>query len=163
MASNMIVLVTGLAVVVFGAAVWAFRPPDPAAENQIEFMGLKLKMNTPALAVMALGIVLVLASTMLTETTAKSYRTSFNCRLAQGTVEEWICGDEQLAGLDLINADLFKAVRDKLPTGQIKEFEAVKDRFVGERRICKTKDCVEQSFLQRIEILRDQLKALNAS
>ena len=160
MAASQIVLIAGLAIVVFGAAVWALRPSATTAENQIAFAGLTVKMNTPALAVMALGVVLVLVSATLQETKDAVYRTSFDCDKARGKVEKWICSDEKLAGLDIMNASLYKQALGRLPPERIEDFVAEKDAFVDERRICQSKACVEQTFLRRIEVLKDKLAEL---
>jgi hypothetical protein len=62
--TNPIVLV-GLLIVVFGAAIWAFRPPAGAGKSIIKFSAFELTLDVPALGVMALGVVLVLIGTTL--------------------------------------------------------------------------------------------------
>ncbi|TPK84892.1 hypothetical protein FJ936_13540 [Mesorhizobium sp. B2-4-13] len=59
------VIVVGLLIVLFGAGIWAFRPPTGTGTSVIKFLGLELTLDVPALGVMAIGVVLVLlGSTM---------------------------------------------------------------------------------------------------
>jgi hypothetical protein len=60
--ANPIVLV-GLLIAIFGAGVWAFRPPAGAGKSTIKFLGFEVTLDVPALGVMALGVVLVLVGT----------------------------------------------------------------------------------------------------
>jgi len=64
MGQNLIVLVVGLGITIFGALIWAFKRTERRAENKIDFLGLHLTLNTPALAVMFVGVILVLVSLM---------------------------------------------------------------------------------------------------
>ena len=65
MSPDQIVLYLGIAIILFGLAVWFFKPPAEKVENTIKFLGLELSLNTPAFVVAGLGIVLVLISTQL--------------------------------------------------------------------------------------------------
>jgi hypothetical protein len=65
MAPNLVAFLVGIGIVVFGAGVWAVKPPAPTEQNKISFLGFEVTLSTPAIAIMAIGIVLVLASTML--------------------------------------------------------------------------------------------------
>jgi hypothetical protein len=49
----------GIAIIILGALVWIFRPQQ-AGDVEFEFLGFKAKVNAPAIAVMALGIVMAL-------------------------------------------------------------------------------------------------------
>jgi hypothetical protein len=60
MPANQVALFAGVGVILLGALVWAFRPPQPG--------GFEFTLNTPAIAVIALGIVLVLIGTMYSNT-----------------------------------------------------------------------------------------------
>lgn len=69
MPANQVALFAGVGVILLGALVWAFRPPQPNAENTIRGPGgFEFTLNTPAIAVIALGIVLVLIGTMYSNT-----------------------------------------------------------------------------------------------
>jgi hypothetical protein len=69
MPPNQVALFVGVGVIVLGALVWVFRPQEPNAENTIKWPGgFEFTLNTPAIAVMALGIVLVLIGTMYPNT-----------------------------------------------------------------------------------------------
>ena len=48
MAPDQIVLYLGIAIILFGLAVWFFKPPAEKVENTIKFLGLELSLNTPA-------------------------------------------------------------------------------------------------------------------
>lgn len=66
---NQIALYVGLLIVVFGALDWAIKPPEPNAQNVFKMPGgFEFTLNTPALAVINLGIVLVLIAIMFSET-----------------------------------------------------------------------------------------------
>ncbi len=61
-----ITLVVGLGIVVLGAIVWVFKKPERAAQNTIKIPGgFEFTMNTPAIATMAIGVVLVVVSRTL--------------------------------------------------------------------------------------------------
>jgi hypothetical protein len=69
MPANQVALFVGVCVIVLGALVWIFRPKEPNAENTIKLPGgFEFTLNTPAIAVMALGILLVLIGTMYPNT-----------------------------------------------------------------------------------------------
>lgn len=59
MEPSTIVLYAGLLVVLVALAIWVFRKPEPNAQNTIRAFGIEFALNTPALAVMALGIVVI--------------------------------------------------------------------------------------------------------
>ena len=59
MEPSTIVLYAGLLVVLVALIIWVFRKPDPNAQNTIRAFGIEFALNTPALAVMALGIVVI--------------------------------------------------------------------------------------------------------
>ncbi len=61
MAPGQITLYVGLGIVIFGAVLWLFNRGD-TGENTIDFLGLKLTSSSPTLVVMAIGVVLVIAS-----------------------------------------------------------------------------------------------------
>lgn len=59
------VIIVGLLIVLFGAGIWAFRPPTGTGKSIIKYLGLEVTLDVPALGVMAIGVVLVLlGSTM---------------------------------------------------------------------------------------------------
>jgi hypothetical protein len=58
MTLDQITVYVGLGVIVFGAVVWATKT-SPGEENIIEVFEFKFRLNTPAIAVMAIGVVLV--------------------------------------------------------------------------------------------------------
>jgi hypothetical protein len=58
--AQLAVLILGIAIVLGGFAVWALRPAEPTAANTLKFLGSEFTLNTPALAVMAFGVVLIL-------------------------------------------------------------------------------------------------------
>jgi hypothetical protein len=65
MAPNLTVLYLGIAIILFGVGVWAFRQPAATTENTIKFLGFEVTLNTQAFVVMAFGVVLLLVSTQL--------------------------------------------------------------------------------------------------
>jgi hypothetical protein len=66
MNSEQITLVVGLGIVVLGAIVWAFKKPENSAQNVIKIPGgFEFALNTPAIATMAIGVVLVVVSRTL--------------------------------------------------------------------------------------------------
>jgi hypothetical protein len=66
MAQNLIAFLVGIAIVILGAIVWVFRPANPNADNKISLFGLfDVTLSTPAIAIMAMGVVLILVSTRL--------------------------------------------------------------------------------------------------
>jgi hypothetical protein len=69
MTASQVALFVGVGVIVLGALVWAFRPPEPTAENKFSVPGgFEFTLNTPAIAVIALGIVLVLIGILYSNT-----------------------------------------------------------------------------------------------
>ncbi len=54
------IVIVGLLIVVFGAGIWAFRPPAGAGKIEIRFLGLEVSLDVPALGVMVIGVVLVI-------------------------------------------------------------------------------------------------------
>ena len=50
----------GIALTVLGALVWIFRP-NQVGDIEFDFLGFKARANTPALAVMAFGLILTIA------------------------------------------------------------------------------------------------------
>ena len=55
-----LVILVGLAIALFGAGIWAFRPPAGTGKTIVKFLGFEATLDVPALGVMALGVVLVL-------------------------------------------------------------------------------------------------------
>jgi hypothetical protein len=51
----------GICLIILGTFVWIFRP-NQAGDNEFEFLGFRAKVNAPAIAVMAFGIAMILAS-----------------------------------------------------------------------------------------------------
>ncbi len=56
-----------LAIVVIGLAVWIFRPNQSAQKSEVSLFGAKFSFNTPAFAVMVIGLALMLFSTKFPE------------------------------------------------------------------------------------------------
>jgi hypothetical protein len=60
-----VALYVGLAVVIFGALMWAFGRAQPDAQNVIKLPGgFEFTINTPAIGIMAVGVALVVISLM---------------------------------------------------------------------------------------------------
>jgi hypothetical protein len=57
------IVIVGSLVVIFGAVIWAFRPPSGAGKTTIRLPGFEISLDVPALAVMAVGVVLVVIGT----------------------------------------------------------------------------------------------------
>jgi len=49
----------GIVLIVVGLAAWLLRPNSPGEQNAIKFLGFEFTLNTPALAVMVIGIVMM--------------------------------------------------------------------------------------------------------
>jgi hypothetical protein len=59
---NRVAFFGGIALVIVGLAMWVLRPNSAAQKNTIKIFGAEFTLDTPALAVMVLGIVMMLLS-----------------------------------------------------------------------------------------------------
>jgi hypothetical protein len=59
---NRVAFFGGLFLIVVGIAVWILRPNSTAQNNKIKVLGVEFALDTPALAVMAIGVVMMLIS-----------------------------------------------------------------------------------------------------
>jgi len=87
---------------------------------------------------------------------------SFDCSYANGYVENKICSDTVLIGLDKINAYLYITLK--------KSFENYKDiellsrhekSFVRYRNNCDNYSCIRNSYLKNIDFLKNKLRDQN--
>jgi hypothetical protein len=60
---NRVAFYAGLAVMLVGLIVWLLRPNQSPGKNEIELFGAKFSFDTPAFAVMIIGLALMLFST----------------------------------------------------------------------------------------------------
>jgi hypothetical protein len=59
---NRVAFYAGLAVMLVGLIVWLLRPNQSPGKNEIELFGAKFSFDTPAFAVMIIGLALMLFS-----------------------------------------------------------------------------------------------------
>jgi hypothetical protein len=62
-----VTLFAGLGLIALGALVWVLKP-ETNAQNTIRLTGLEFALNTPAIAIMTLGVVVVLIGTLYQKT-----------------------------------------------------------------------------------------------
>jgi len=71
----------GIVLIVVGLAAWLLRPNSPGEQNAIKFLGFEFTLNTPALAVMVIGIVMMVLSPSFPEPLYTSPTIPFKCSL----------------------------------------------------------------------------------
>jgi hypothetical protein len=76
---SQIALYAGVILIFAGFAVWVWRPDSAAQSNTMKFAGFEFALNTPALAVMAIGIVVMIVGLY-----APSQPINFRCGLSPG-------------------------------------------------------------------------------
>lgn len=105
-------------------------------------------------------IALSAASLVLAATPLLAANPSFNCAKASHSVEELICNDAQLAGLDRSLSDLYGVVLRHTPEADKRMFKAEQRGWIKGRNDCwKSSDmrgCVLRAYQYRIGQLRDR-------
>ena len=79
---SQIAFYAGVLLIFAGFAVWVWRPNQPGQQNEMKFLGFTFALNTPALAVMVIGIVIMLIGLK----PISSPPINFMCRLNPGFV-----------------------------------------------------------------------------
>ncbi|NJN47185.1 MAG: DUF1311 domain-containing protein [Candidatus Competibacteraceae bacterium] len=83
---------------------------------------------------------------------------SFNCEKADGSVEEMICKDDDLADLDQKMAETYKTALDKAPQEELKTLKAFQRGWVKGRNDCwkaeDARNCVQSNYESRITELQ---------
>jgi uncharacterized protein len=92
---------------------------------------------------------------------------SFDCNKASGAVEELICEDEGLRGLDLRMAEVFATALEHWPDDEVAVVKANQRGWIKGRNDCWKSDdiraCVESSYQTRIVELQIQSGQLEAA
>ena len=79
----------------------------------------------------------------------KFYETSFDCKkVSKSSIEYKICTDKELAKLDTILNKTYKSFR--LITKEIRQDQRA---WIKKRNRCKTKECIKDSYFQRVDEL----------
>lgn len=81
---SQIAFFAGILLIFAGFAVWVWRPNWPGQINTIKFLGFEFAMNTPALAVMVIGIVIMLIGLNPPPSKSQSQSINFRCGLNPG-------------------------------------------------------------------------------
>jgi len=119
------------------------------------------------LTLLALGATALALSACVRPTWAAS--PSFNCAKADGRAEELICGDKELASMDVEATRLFRLVRDraKRPEGEKKALNDDHTRWLKVRDECwiagDIRTCILASYAVRIHSLRQHHAEARAS
>jgi uncharacterized protein len=96
--------------------------------------------------------------------TAPASAQSFNCQKAYYPDEETICGDSHLGQLDQQLASVYGRWVAKLPKERRDEIEGNETLFVRARRRCgRDRNCIEQSYRNRIEEIQESLAEREAA
>ena len=99
-------------------------------------------------------IISILLSITLTANEVKFYKPSFSCsNVKKESIEYKICSDKELSQLDTILSRTYQSFR--LVTNEIKQEQKA---WLKQRKKCKTKECIKESYLSRTEQLLISLK-----
>jgi uncharacterized protein len=99
-------------------------------------------------------IISILLSITLTANEVKFYKPSFSCsNVKKESIEYKICSDKELSQLDTILSRTYQSFR--LVTNEIKQEQKA---WLKQRKKCKTKECIKESYLSRAEQLLISLK-----
>jgi hypothetical protein len=97
---NRIAFYGGFIILLVGLVVWILRPNQSAGKSEISLFGAKFTFDTPAFAVMVIGLALMLFSTRFPdafgpspEQSKKSYAQGKRSKIAQGPTTFSICAD----------------------------------------------------------------------
>lgn len=99
---------------------------------------------------------------------ARAAAPSFDCKKAEGQVQELVCGDAQLSALDRETMRLFMLAQDSKPKGGDRKTLAAGQRdWMKARDQCanatETRDCVLGVYLKRIRDLRGTYAAARSA
>jgi hypothetical protein len=83
---NRVAFYGGIVLIVVGLAAWLLRPNSSRVQNTIKFLAFEFTLNTPALAVMVIGIVLMVLSPRFPEPLSVSPSIPFRCNLPSSYV-----------------------------------------------------------------------------
>jgi uncharacterized protein len=124
----------------------------------IAFTGRTLARWIPVCWILAVASILA-ATSVLSAAPAHAAAPSFDCRKAQGQVQELVCGDAQLSALDREVMRLFALAEDSKPkASDRKTLTASQQNWMKAREDCSSateiRDCVVAGYLKRIMELR---------
>ncbi len=97
---------------------------------------------------------------------AKTFKTSFNCANAKTDVEKSICGNSELAAMDLKLDSLYTAILSKLPKNRREKLKNEQKEWIKERDFnCNNSrlvaDCLLEVYKKRIKLLTELSKGNN--
>ena len=89
-----------------------------------------------------------------------SAQPSFDCSKSEHDVEDLICEDDELAGLDQSLSGLYGALLKSLPAGEQKNLKAEQRGWIKGRNECwkadNMRNCVQAEYEARINELKDR-------
>lgn len=78
---------------------------------------------------------------------------SFNCANAKSSIEKIICSSDKLSHLDALAASNYKNIKFKIREDMRKQLTADQRLWLRQRNTCKSPQCVETSYRNRINEL----------
>ena len=86
-----------------------------------------------------------------------TYKTSFDCSKANSYVEKAICGDKELADLDLKLSSVYKAKLAKSKNKQKQKLQSQQKNWVlNTENACASEACIKEVITARINILNSK-------
>jgi len=89
---------------------------------------------------------------------AKVYKTSFNCARAKNDAEKTICGNAELAALDLKLDSLYKVIMSKLPENKRKMLKDEQREWIKERNVTGARDVdyfLQTAYKERVKFFME--------